>query len=89
MLMCHEREVTCVTKKEANNMPMTAWTECHVSLLDSARCHDRRVCHTSTLMTATYSLKSTTEISFGSPGSGKMKTQTYFFLEEKHLELRI
>jgi hypothetical protein len=54
---------------------------CHCRI--GARCHDRRVHHMSTLMTATYPLKSMAEISFGSLGSGKINTQTYFSLEEK------
>jgi hypothetical protein len=32
MLMCHEREVTCVTKKEVNDTTTIARVECHVSL---------------------------------------------------------
>jgi hypothetical protein len=54
-----------------------------------ARCHDQRVRQMSILITATYPLKSTAEISFGSLDSGKIKSQTSSSSMRFYPELRI
>jgi hypothetical protein len=60
---------------------------CHCQT--GARCHDQRVRQMSILIIAMYPLKSTVEISFGSPDSGKIKSQTSSSSTGFYPELRI
>jgi hypothetical protein len=89
MLTFHEREVTRITKKEAMICPRLPRlsSKCHCRI--AVWCHNRRVCHMSILMTTTYPLKSTTEISFGSLGSEKIKSQTSSSSMHFYSKLRI
>jgi hypothetical protein len=89
MLMCHEREVTCFTKKKRMICPWLSGLSatCHCRI--GAKCHDRQVRQMSILITTMYPLKSTAEIFFGSPNSGKIKSQTSSSSMHFYPELRI